>query len=126
MLQKETGDQVSVQQTHSPMEKIWFIVGMIPEGTVTSYGKVADLAGLPGRARYVSKALKSAPQEMNLPWFRVINSQGRISFKENSQPYQAQMELLRLEGVEVIRGKIKLQDYEWQPDIATLVLEIPF
>jgi len=117
---------VTEQKSFSPMEKIWFIVGMIPEGTVTSYGKVADLAGLPGRARYVSKALKSAPQAMNLPWFRVINSQGRISFKETSQPYQEQMELLRLEGVEVIRGKIKLQDYEWQPDIATLVLAIPF
>ena len=117
---------MSLQQTHSPMEKIWFIVGMIPKGRVTSYGKVADLAGLPGRARYVSKALKSAPQEMSLPWYRVINSQGRISFKENSQPYLEQMEHLRLEGVVVNHGKIKLQDYEWQPDIATLVLTIPF
>jgi len=108
------------------MEKIWLIVSMIPEGCVSSYGKVADLAGLPGRARYVSKALKSAPQEMDLPWFRVINSQGRLSFKENSQPYRTQTELLRLEGVEVNRGKVRLKEFEWKPDIATLVLQLPF
>ncbi|BAJ02349.1 hypothetical protein SVI_2378 [Shewanella violacea DSS12] len=46
----------------SPMEKIWFIVAMVPKGRVSSYGKLADLAGLPGRARYVSKALKMAPE----------------------------------------------------------------
>ncbi|MGS0725371.1 MGMT family protein, partial [Shewanella sp. 0m-11] len=54
------------------MTQIWHIVSMIPEGKVCSYGKVADLAGLPGRARYVSKALKLAPDELNLPWHRVI------------------------------------------------------
>ncbi len=108
------------------MEKIWFIVSMIPHGRVSSYGKIADLAGLPGRARYVSKALKSAPDIMALPWYRVINSQGRISFDEHSQPYREQMEHLRNEGVVVNRGKIRLQEYEWQPDIATLVLQLPF
>ncbi len=110
----------------SPMEKIWLIVGMIPTGSVSSYGKVADLAGLPGRARYVSKALKLAPEALNLPWHRVINSQGKISFKQNSQPFQTQTELLRLEGVEVNGGKIILSKFEWKPDMAMLVLQLPF
>ncbi|WP_299794522.1 MGMT family protein [uncultured Shewanella sp.] len=121
-----TGAVVTDQKRFSPMEKIWFIVSMIPHGRVSSYGKIADLAGLPGRARYVSKALKSAPDIMALPWYRVINSQGRISFDEHSQPYREQMEHLRNEGVVVNRGKIRLQEYEWQPDIATLVLQLPF
>ncbi|WP_244622997.1 MGMT family protein [Shewanella salipaludis] len=110
----------------SPMEKIWHIITMIPPGRVISYGKVADYAGLPGRARYVSKALKTAPDAMQLPWHRVINSQGKISFKENSAAFQEQMELLRLEGIEVIRGRVKLMNYEWRPDMATLVMAMPF
>ncbi|MCL1095110.1 MGMT family protein [Shewanella kaireitica] len=110
----------------SPMTQIWHIVSMIPEGKVSSYGKIADLAGLPGRARYVSKALKAAPDSLALPWHRVINSQGKISFAEHSQPYIDQMERLRGEGVMVNRGKVKLSDHEWRPDMATLVLSIPF
>ncbi|MGS0674586.1 MGMT family protein [Shewanella sp. 0m-4] len=108
------------------MTQIWHIVSMIPEGKVCSYGKVADLAGLPGRARYVSKALKLAPDELNLPWHRVINSQGKISFAEHSSPFIEQMQRLRSEDIIVNRGKVKLSEYEWQPDIATLVLSLPF
>ncbi|GIU16078.1 MULTISPECIES: MGMT family protein [unclassified Shewanella] len=110
----------------SPMARIWHIVAMIPKGKVYSYGKVADLAGLPGRARLVSKALRAAPAEMDLPWHRVINSQGKISFAEHTQPFIEQMQILRTEGVTVNRGRIKLSDYEWQPDIATLVLSLPY
>ncbi|EGM69828.1 MGMT family protein [Shewanella sp. HN-41] len=110
----------------SPMAKIWHIVAMIPQGRISSYGKVADLAGLPGRARYVSKALKSAPEHLSLPWHRVLNSQGQISFEKNSAAFQEQMELLRIEGVVVNRGKVKLSEFEWRPDMATLVMAMPF
>ncbi|MCL1076843.1 MGMT family protein [Parashewanella spongiae] len=110
----------------APIERILFIVAMIPEGKVSSYGKVADLAGLPKRARYVSKALKLADPKKNIPWHRVINSQGKISFIKDSNEYRAQAELLRIEGVEVNQGKIQLSKYEWQPNIASLVLGIPF
>lgn len=110
----------------SPMAKIWHIVAMIPSGKVTSYGKVADFAGLPRRARYVSKALKSAPEHLSLPWHRVLNSQGKISFEKNSDSFREQMELLRLEGVTVKGGKVNLSNFEWQPDIATLVISMPF
>ncbi|MGL5488949.1 MAG: MGMT family protein, partial [Shewanella sp.] len=87
---------------------------------------VADFAGLPGRARYVSKALKSAPEHLSLPWHRVLNSQGKISFDKHSASFQEQMELLRLEGVTVNCGKVDLSECEWQPDMATLVMSIPF
>ncbi|MDR8524050.1 MGMT family protein [Shewanella fidelis] len=110
----------------SPMTQIWHIVSMIPEGKVCSYGKVADLAGLPGRARYVSRALKAAPSELALPWHRVINSQGKISFAEHSEPFIEQMQRLRSEAIIVNRGRVKLAEYEWRPDLATLVLSMPF
>ncbi|WP_394494843.1 MGMT family protein [Shewanella sp. ENK2] len=112
--------------TLSPKQRIWFIVNMIPSGNVLAYGKVADLAGLPGRARYVSKALKEAPEHLNLPWHRVINSQGKISFKLNTLHFQNQQERLKSEGIEVNKGKISLSKFEWKPDMATLVLSLPF
>ncbi len=110
----------------SPMQRIWWIVGMIPSGTITSYGKVADMAGLPGRARYVSRALKLAPTELSLPWHRVVNAQGKIAFAADTAPFREQTQLLRSEGVMVNQGKINRSEYEWRPDIATLVLGMPF
>jgi methylated-DNA-protein-cysteine methyltransferase-like protein len=106
--------------------RIWHIVTLIPEGKVLSYGKVADLAGLPGRARYVSRALKLAPDSLALPWHRVINSQGKISFPKDTEPFRLQQESLRLEGVIVNQGKINLSEYEWRPDMATLILSLPY
>ena len=122
----ETNSTQETQNTLSPMAKIWHIVAMIPPGKVSSYGKVADFAGLPRRARYVSKALKSAPEHLSLPWHRVLNSQGKISFEKHSVSFQEQMELLRIEGVTVNCGKVDLSEFEWQPDMATLVMSIPF
>lgn len=119
-------DTIPMQVVSSPMARIWHIVGMIPEGKISSYGKVADLAGLPGRARYVSKALKLAPEQLSLPWHRVLNSHGKISFEQNSSAFQEQMELLRIEGIVVNRGKVNLSEFEWRPDSATLVMSMPF
>ncbi len=128
-LQQDEKDITSEQTkttTLSPMAKIWHIVAMIPQGNVSSYGKIADYAGLPGRARYVSTALKSAPEHLSLPWHRVLNSQGKISFEKNSHAFQQQMELLRMDGVTVNCGKISLSEYEWRPDLVTLVMAMPF
>ncbi|MBB1270435.1 MGMT family protein [Shewanella sp. SR44-3] len=118
--------QGSQSQKLTPKERIWFVVALIPEGKVISYGKIADLAGLPGRARYVSRALKEAPEHLILPWHRVINSQGKISFDKYSQMFQHQMQCLRTEGVPVNSGKIALSEFEWRPEMATLVMSLPF
>lgn len=128
-LQQDEKDMASEQTkttTLSPMAKIWHIVAMIPQGNVSSYGKIADYAGLPGRARYVSTALKSAPEHLSLPWHRVLNSQGKISFEKNSHAFQQQIELLSMDGVAVNCGKISLSEYEWRPDLVTLVMAMPF
>ena len=65
-------------------QQIWQTVQLIPIGKVACYGQIADLAGLPGRARLVGKALGKVPEggwkNKAVPWFRVINSQGKISF----------------------------------------------
>ncbi|RLV58650.1 MGMT family protein [Parashewanella curva] len=114
------------EQQLTPIQRILMVVDMIPEGKVTTYGQVADLAGLPKRARLVSKALKSSPPSRNTPWHRVINSQGKISLPKDSHGYRTQIELLRCENIEVNQGKVRLSDYKWQPCIATLVMDLPF
>ncbi|MCT4631629.1 MAG: MGMT family protein [Firmicutes bacterium] len=58
------------------------IIRKIPYGKVMSYGQVADLAGKPRGARQVARILHSMGQKYELPWHRVINSQGKISLPE--------------------------------------------
>jgi methylated-DNA-protein-cysteine methyltransferase related protein len=94
-------------------QKIWNVVSTIPSGKVASYGQVARLAGLPKHARLVGTALGAAPAG-KLPWHRVINSQGRISFPPNSSGYREQRKRLRLEGVLVVKGRVDLRQYGWK------------
>ncbi|WP_299007772.1 MGMT family protein [uncultured Shewanella sp.] len=116
----------SLSPKPSPKEKIWHIVALIPKGKISSYGKIADYAGLPGRARFVSTALKQAPSHLTLPWHRVVNSQGKIAFEKHSPAFRDQMQHLIAEGVLVKNGRIKLSQFEWKPDMATLMLAMPF
>jgi len=105
--------------------KIWQTVLAIPAGKVACYGQIADLAGLPGRARLVGKALAAVPANgwhgQAVPWYRVINAQGRISFAGGSENFARQRDLLQAELVVVIGARIKLKDFQWQPDLAELL-----
>ncbi|MFQ6372385.1 MGMT family protein [Shewanella sp. YIC-542] len=110
----------------SPKMRIWQVVALIPHGKVCSYGQIADYAGLPRYARYVSTALKQAPQSLQLPWHRVINAQGKIAFPPHSAAFREQCSRLRNEGITVNQGRIALSECQWHPDLATLVLSLPF
>lgn len=77
------------------------VVTQIPLGKVVSYGQVAAYVGVPRAARGVGWILRQA-QDKLLPWWRVINNQGRISIKGNMwHDAVNQRELLRSEGVVV-------------------------
>lgn len=97
----------------SKSERIWQVVSQIPLGKVASYGQVAKLAQLPGYARYVGYVMKNLPQDTRLPWYRVVNSQGRLSFPQDSKQYQRQKSKLKKEGVVFINGRFSLQKYRW-------------
>ncbi|BBM64203.1 methylated DNA-protein cysteine methyltransferase [Vibrio sp. B1REV9] len=94
--------------------QIFAVIHQIPKGKVTTYGEIAKLANYPGYARHVGKALGNLPEGSQLPWFRVINSQGKISLK--GEELQRQKRKLEAEGVEVSEiGKVSLRKYKWQP-----------
>lgn len=88
------------------MQSIWEVVLTIPRGRVSTYGDVASAAGLPGRARLAGRALKDAPDGMNLPWHRVVGAGGRIAFPPQSTAHREQARRLRAEGVAVRAGRV--------------------
>jgi methylated-DNA-protein-cysteine methyltransferase related protein len=88
------------------LQAIWSVVARIPRGQVSSYGDVARAAGLPGRARLAGKALRLMPEDLNLPWHRVMGAGGRIVFPKGSRHFREQARLLRSEGVAVKDGRV--------------------
>jgi methylated-DNA-protein-cysteine methyltransferase related protein len=92
---------------HNPaLQDIWHVIAAIPRGQVSTYGNVARAAGLPGRARMTAYALRVAPEDLALPWYRVLGAGGKIVFPPNSKHFREQARRLRSEGVEVARGKV--------------------
>jgi len=92
-------------------ERIYRVVRRIPKGRVATYGQVAGLAGLPGYARYVGTVLSKLPTGTKLPWHRVINSKGQISFPQGSEQYREQKNRLEQEGVVFLNGRVSFRKY---------------
>jgi methylated-DNA-protein-cysteine methyltransferase-like protein len=91
------------------------MIRRIPEGKVATYGQIASLAGNHRAARQIAWILHSSSRKENLPWHRVVNSQGGISLKPR-RGYEVQKALLSKECVEFDENDhIKLQDYLWKP-----------
>ncbi|AXQ23087.1 MGMT family protein [Acinetobacter wuhouensis] len=92
------------------------VIVQIPKSKVASYGQIASLAGLPKHARLVGKVLGQLPSDHDIPWYRVINSQGRISLnKLDEMGMCVQTAKLLEEGVVVINGKVNLKQFQWKP-----------
>lgn len=87
-------------------ERIVAAVRAIQRGQVAGYGEVAWRAGLPGRARLVARVL-SQNRDPQLPWHRVLRSDGRIAFPEGSDGFIEQCTRLRAEGVHLEAGRVR-------------------
>ena len=97
-------------------QMILTVVSQIPFGNVASYGQVAKLAGLPKHARLVGRVLGQIDNRAEIPWHRVINSQGKISTTQlNERGQNIQQNLLLSENIVVINGKVNIKQFGWQP-----------
>lgn len=101
-------------------ERILNAVERIPRGRVSTYGAVAEVAGLARRARLVGKVLREAPSSRKVPWFRVLNASGRLSFPLGSDAYATQKAKLEREGVNFIGGRVDLKRFGWPTMVASL------
>lgn len=102
-------------------QSVWKVVSEIPSGHVLTYGEVARLSGMPRAARRVSQAMRRAPRAMQLPWHRVVNAQGKISFAEDSIGWKQQKSKLEDEGVIFLDGKIDLEQYGYRGAVDRLL-----
>jgi methylated-DNA-protein-cysteine methyltransferase-like protein len=82
-------------------ELILAVIAAIPDGSISSYGAVAERAGLPRRARLVARVLSQLPGGSPIPWHRVVRAGGRIAFAVGSAGFERQRALLLAEGCTV-------------------------
>jgi methylated-DNA-protein-cysteine methyltransferase-like protein len=101
-------------------QRILAAVKRIPRGRVSTYATIAQVAGLPRRARLVGTVLRQTPASTRLPWYRVINAAGKISFPVGSDAYERQRSHLEAEGIPLIRGRVDLERHGWPPQAEEL------
>ncbi len=96
-------------------ERVYQIVRQIPVGKVMTYGQLAIILGEGYTARTVGYVMHGSDEDV--PWQRVINSQGKCSTGRLTIPLNLQQELLEAEGVIFnAGGKCDLNKFQWFPD----------
>ena len=98
----------------STIEKIYEVVKQIPYGQVATYGQVAALAGNKHWARVVGYALHVNPDPDQIPCYRVVNKDGRVSDAFAFGGGKRQVELLKAEGVTFVDGYVDIQHCQWE------------
>jgi methylated-DNA-protein-cysteine methyltransferase-like protein len=89
-----------IMKNNSLYQKIYDLIEVIPPGKVATYGQVARYAGMPRDARRVAYALHVLPEGKRIPWHRVINREGKISYAiSRNGSDNLQRALLEEEGV---------------------------
>ena len=97
-------------------ERVYEIVRQIPSGRVMTYGQIAEILGEGYTPRTVGYVMHGADSE-NVPWQRVINSQGACSTGKLIMPVNLQQSMLESEGVVFnAKGRCDLKDYLWYPE----------
>ena len=100
-------------------EQVWQLARQIPQGTVATYGQLAQMIPAPEGVdleeyqafspRWVGSAMTACPADV--PWQRVINSQGKISKRPGAEK---QRQLLENEGIPFVKDRIDLKAYQWR------------
>ena len=97
----------SMAISEESVQMLYLSLANVPEGKAITYGDLSKLAGHPNGARWAGRVLSQLPADTNLPWHRVVNSNGEITCPKRHQA----RERLRNEGVIVHGFRIALKDY---------------
>lgn len=100
-------------------EQVWNLVRQIPREKVAAYGQIALMLPPPNGVefeaykafgpRWVGGAMANCPDDV--PWQRVINSQGKISERPGAE---RQRQLLEEEGIVFVKDKVDMKKYGWK------------
>ena len=108
-------------------DRVYRVVRSVPRGRIVSYGGVAAMLGHPRSARGVGTALRSLPDDTDVPWWRVVNRHAEISIRGlpgQPDPRMIQRKLLQKEGIRFDRsGRASWKTYGWDgvsPDDETV------
>jgi methylated-DNA-protein-cysteine methyltransferase related protein len=115
--------EIFMQYTSPPnqsefYERVWQLVRQVPRGKVATYGQIALMLlpppGVEGDSyrafgpRWVGGAMAACPEDV--PWQRVINSQGKISQRPGAEK---QHQLLEGEGILFIKDAVDMKKFGW-------------
>ncbi|RLB75353.1 MAG: cysteine methyltransferase [Deltaproteobacteria bacterium] len=97
----------------SPLyQSIYNLARQVPPGYVTTYGQIARLVSC--TARTVGFAMAALPAGNDVPWQRVINSQGKVSPRTDGEGNILQRDLLEAEGLQFDqKGQVSLEKHSW-------------
>lgn len=105
---------MALVDTDAYRSPVYELVRRIPKGKVMTYGQIAAILGEGYTARTIGYVMHGSPDDV--PWQRVINSQGKCSTGRLTIPINLQQELLEAEGI-IFKpgGKCDLGEYQWWP-----------
>lgn len=89
-------------------ERILDMVAAVPAGRVSTYGDIAARAGTPS-PRLVGRVLADLSDD-HTPWYRIVRANGTPA----AHLLEEQCQLLRSEGVEVVRGRVDLRRFRFR------------
>ena len=108
---------MSEQQELPFFQRAISMIRQIPSGKVATYGQISILISNSVRgARAVGYALAGLKGEeaQEVPWWRVMNAQGRISNPKGRPRAALQQQLLEDEGVIFEDGRVDLDKFGWE------------
>ncbi|MDX1515377.1 MAG: MGMT family protein [Woeseiaceae bacterium] len=107
--------------SESRQQRICDTIRDVPRGSVASYGQIAEIAGIARGARQVGFVLRHLPDGSDVPWHRIVRSDGRIAFDRDSAPFAEQRRRLIMEGVRVTAGRVDMSEFRWRPGLDELL-----
>jgi len=112
-------DYASPPDQQAYYEQVWDLARQVPRGNVGTYGQIAKMIPSPVGiepedyaaygSRWVGNAMSACPGDV--PWQRVINSQGKISKRLGAEGHR---HLLEEEGIVFVKDKVDLVIYQWR------------
>ena len=98
-------------------DRVYDLVLRIPPGRLMNYGLVARVLGAGYDARAIGNVMFATPKDgRNIPWHRVVNSQGKCSTAGLTMPPDLQQRLLEAEGIAFNeKGRCRIEKYLWIP-----------